>query len=142
MATFKATIFKDRQREDKTWNVVIRFTHERKVRYISTTMYVTKSDLTASMKIKNQQILDKCDALIKEYRKRVDRLFLEINSMDIDDIVEMIRSSKTDNSGIDFIAFAKKWCDKHAEIKGIRNYKSALKLSVSFLGANIFFAMK
>ena len=45
MATFKATIFKDRQREDKTWNVFIRFTHERKVRYIATTMYVTKKDI-------------------------------------------------------------------------------------------------
>ena len=79
MATFKATIFKDRQREDKTWNVSIRFTHERKVRYISTTMYVSKKDLTASMKIKNQQVLDKCDMLIKEYRRKVDSLFLEIN---------------------------------------------------------------
>lgn len=84
MATFKATIFKDRQREDKTWNVVIRFTHERKVRYISTTMYVTKKDLTAGFKIKNQLILDKCDALIREYRNRIAKLNLEINSIDID----------------------------------------------------------
>lgn len=75
MATFKPTIFKDRQRDDKTWNVFIRFTHERKVRYISTTMYVTKKDLTASMKIKNQQILDRCDILIKDYRKKIAVLF-------------------------------------------------------------------
>ena len=78
MATFKATIFKDRQREDKTWNVVIRFTHNRKVRYLSTTMYVTKKDMTASFKIKNQQILDRCDELIREYRKKIDGLFLEV----------------------------------------------------------------
>lgn len=52
MVTFKPAIFKDRQREDKTWNVVIRFTHERKVRYISTIMYISKKDLIDSFKKK------------------------------------------------------------------------------------------
>lgn len=37
MATFKATIFKNRQRPDKTWNVVIRFTpaKDSKILYLS-----------------------------------------------------------------------------------------------------------
>lgn len=133
MATFKATIFKDRQREDKTWNVVIRFTHERKVRYISTTMYVTKKDLTAGFKIKNQLILDKCDALIREYRNRIAKLNLEINSIDIDFVVEYMKS-KEDKSGIDFIAFSRKWCASHTEIKGIKNYISALNSFCTFFG--------
>ena len=46
MATFKAIIKKEKMRSDKTWNVLIRLTHERKIRYISTTMYVTKKDIT------------------------------------------------------------------------------------------------
>ena len=109
MATFKATIFKDRQREDKTWNVFIRFTHERKVRYIATTMYVTKKDMTASYKIKNQQIIDKCDALIRTYREKIAplNLNLELNDMPIDDIV-------------------RKWCSSHPELKDIKNYISAI----------------
>lgn len=81
MVTFEVTIKKDKMRADKTWTVVIRFTHERKVRYISTTVYVSKKNLTASFKIKNQQVIDKCDALIKEYRKKIDGLFLELNSI-------------------------------------------------------------
>ena len=81
MVTFKVTIKKDKMRADKTWAVVIRFTHECKVRYISTTIYVSKKNLTASFKIKNQQVIDKCDALIKEYRKKIDGLFLELNSI-------------------------------------------------------------
>ena len=104
MATFKATIKKDKQRSDKTWNVLIRFTHERKVRYVSTTMYVTKKDLTASFKIKNQQVIDKCDDLIRIYRDKVNKLNLEINSMDIDSVIDYLKS-KDDKSGIDFIAF-------------------------------------
>lgn len=134
MATFKQTIFKDRQREDKTWNVVIRFTHERKVRYISTTMYVSKKDLTASFKIKNQQIIDKCEELIKIYREKISKLNLELNSIDIDTIVDYLKSSKEDKSGIDFIAFARKWCASHSEIKGIRNYITALNSFCTFFG--------
>ena len=34
MATFKAIIKKEKMRSDKTWNVLIRLTHERKIRYM------------------------------------------------------------------------------------------------------------
>ena len=133
MATFKATIKKDKQRSDKTWNVLIRFTNERKVRYISTTMYVTKKDLTASFKIKNQQVIDKCEDLIRVYRDKVNKLNLEINSMDIDSVIDYLKS-KDDKSGIDFIAFSRKWCAAHTEIKGIRNYLTALNSLCTFFG--------
>lgn len=84
MATFKATIKKDKQRADKTWNVLIRFTHNRKTRYLSTTMYVTKKDLTASFRIKNQRILDRCDELIREYRKKIDVLIKQIVAQNLE----------------------------------------------------------
>lgn len=134
MATFKATIFKDRQREDKTWNVFIRFTHGRKVRYIATTMYVTKKDMTASFKIKNQQIIDKCDALIRAYREKIASLNLELNDLPIDDVVEYIKAGKKENAGIDFVGFARKWCSAHKELKGIKNYQSAINSFCLFFG--------
>ena len=65
MATFKLTIYKNRERPDKTWNVVVRFTHDRKMRYIPTSMYVSKNDLTTSFKIKNQKILDRGEDIIR-----------------------------------------------------------------------------
>ncbi len=133
MATFKYTIFKDRLREDKTWNVVIRFTHKRKVRYISTTMYISKKDLTASFKIKNQQIIDKCEELIKAYRNKVNALNLELNSMDIGSIVDYLKREE-DKNGIDFISFARNWCRSHTEIKGIKNYLTALNSFCTFFG--------
>ena len=133
MATFKAIIKKEKIRSDKTWNVVIRFTHERKVRYISTTMYVSKKDLTSSFKIKNQFILDKCEELIKVYRNKVNILNLELNSMYIDSIVEYIKK-KDDKNGIDFVSFARNWCRSHTEIKGIKNYLSALNSFCTFFG--------
>lgn len=120
-------------RSDKTWNVLIRLTHERKVRYISTTMYVSKKDLTAGFKIKNQQIIDKCEELIKIYRGKINKLNLELNSMDIDSIVDYLKA-KEEKSGIDFIAFARRWCISHPEIKGIKNYTTALNSFCTFFG--------
>lgn len=132
MATFKAVIKKGNKRSDGTWNVVIRFTHETKVRFIPTTMYVTKKDITASYKIKNANILDRCNELIKTYRDRVNELNLEFNDIDIDTITAYIQQ-KRDKRGVSFTDFAKKWISLSA-IKGIKNYKTALNALCSFVG--------
>lgn len=133
MATFKAVIKKGNKRSDGTWNVVIRFTHESKVRFFPTTMYVTKRDVTASFKIKNANILDRCNDLIRVYRERVNELNLEFNDIDIDTIVSYLKQKK-DNRGISFTDFARAWVKKHAEIKGMKNYKTSLNALCAFMG--------
>lgn len=132
MATFKAVIKKGNKRSDGTWNVVIRFIHNSKVRFIPTTMYVTKKDITASFKIKNANILDRCNDIIKLYRARVNELNLEFNDIDIDTIVSYIRQKK-ENKGVSFTQFAVKWIEE-STIKGIKNYKTALNALYSFVG--------
>ncbi len=132
MATFKAIIKKGNKRADGTWNVVIRFTHNSKVRFIPTTMYVTKKDITASFKIKNANILDRCNDIIKEYRDRLSELSLEFNDIDIDTIVSYIRQKK-ENKGVSFTNFAAKWIEE-STIKGIKNYKTALNALCTFVG--------
>ena len=132
MATFKALIKKGNKRSDGTWNVVIRFTHNSKVRFIPTTMYVTRKDITASFKIKNANILDRCNDMIKLYRERVNELNLEFNDIDIDTIVSYIRQ-KRDKRGVSFTDFAKKWISL-STIKGVKNYKTALNALCAFVG--------
>ena len=132
MATFKALIKKGNKRSDGTWNVVIRFTHNSKVRFIPTTMYINKKDITASFKIKNANILDRCNDIIKEYRSRLSELSLEFNDIDIDTIVSYIRQKK-ENKGVSFTNFAAKWIEE-STIKGIKNYKTALNALCSFVG--------
>lgn len=132
MATFKAMIKKGNKKADGTWNVVIRFTHKTKVRFIPTTIYITKKDITASYKIKNANILDRCNDIIKEYRNRLSELSLEFNDIDIDTIASYIRQKK-ENKGISFTDFAAKWI-KESTIKGIKNYKTALNALCSFVG--------
>lgn len=134
MATFKATIKKDKMRADKTWNVLIRFTHNCKVRYIPTTMYVTKKDMTASMKLKNQQIIDKCDMLISTYRKNISALNLELNDMDIDAVIDYLHKLKNNNTSISFTSYIEKWTMLHKDIKGLRNYHTACNSLKNFFG--------
>lgn len=119
-------------RNDKTWSVHIRFTHNNKTRYIPTTMYISKKDITASFKIKNANILDRCNDIIKEYRSRLSELSLEFNDIDIDTIVSYIRQKK-ENNGASFTEFASKWI-RESTIKGIKNYKTALNALCSFVG--------
>ena len=119
-------------RSDKTWSVHIRFTHNNKTRYIPTTMYIAKKDITASFKIKNTNILDRCNDIIKEYRNRLSELSLEFNDIDIDTIVSYIRQKK-ENKGVSFTDFAAKWIEK-STIKGIKNYKTAMNALCSFVG--------
>lgn len=133
MATFKAVIKKGNKRADGTWNVVIRFTHKTIVRFIPTTMYVTRKDITASFKIKNADILDRCNDLIKVYRERVNELNLEFNDIDIDTIVSYLKQKK-DKKGISFTDFAQKWMEKHTEIKAMKNYKTSLNTFYAFIG--------
>lgn len=71
MATFKYEIFKDRKRIDGTYNVKIRVTHNRKLKRIPTSIYVTKEDITKGFKIKNQSILDELNNIISIYREQV-----------------------------------------------------------------------
>lgn len=133
MATLKAVIKKGNKRADGTWNVVIRFTHEGKVRFIPTTMFVTKKDITTSFMIKNANILDRCNDLIKVYRERINELNLEFNDIDIDTIVSYIRQ-KRDKKGISFTDFAKDWMRSHNEKKGMKNYKTSLNAFCAFMG--------
>lgn len=137
MATFKAMIKRGNKRADGTWNVLIRFTHNSKVRYLPTTMYVNKKDITGAFKIKNANIIDRCNDLIKEYRARVNALNLEFNDIDMDAIVSFL-SLKKENKGVSFTAFSRQWIEG-ATIKGVKNYKTSLNAFCAFIGHdNIF----
>lgn len=133
MATFKAMIKNTDKRSDGTWRVTIRFTHERKVRYIPTDMFAEKRDLTSSGKLKNMLIIERCEDLIREYRHRLSDLNLEINEIDIDTIVDYIRH-KRDAKGISFTAFFDKWLQLNKDKKGTANYITAFRSLQKFFG--------
>lgn len=136
MATFKTVIKRDKKKTDGTWNVLIRLTHHRKVSYLSTSIYVTRADITSSFKIKNQQIIDKCDDIIRTYRKIIMSLNLEVNDIELPDIVKYIKKSTQTNDAINFTQFFYNWCNLHKDLKGLINYKTAFRAFQKFMGVN------
>ena len=139
MITFKLTIRKEKMKADKTWTVFIQVIYRRNRKFLPTSMSVTKKDLTASYKIKNRQILDRGEELIREYRHKADMLNLELNDMDINEVVDFI-TRKQENTGLNFTKYSEKWLDE-AEIKGVKNYQSAINaLKKHFNRDNILFS--
>ena len=134
MVTLKAcSIMKD-TRKDGTWRVVIRLTYKRKSGLIPTSMYVSREDITASGNIKNQQVIDECERIIRTYQKRIRELELEANDIPIDVIRRRI-TIKDPGENIDFIAFGKTWIEEYCNPKSRQNYSVALRSFEKFLGS-------
>lgn len=130
--TLKALIRKGKMRADKTWNVLIRLTYDRKVKYISTNEYVGKKDITASGRIKNAAVTERCEELMRVYRRRIGELNLEVNDMDIDDVVRYV-TMKRNAGGLSFTGYAERWLEESAA-KGKKNYRSAVNALRRFVG--------
>ena len=92
MATFKPEVRMDNLRSDNTYSIRIRITHNRKVKRIPTSIYVDKKEVTKSGKIKNQQIIDKLEDIVREYRKKVTALSVAIEVMTIDELTERLKT--------------------------------------------------
>lgn len=52
MATFKSLIQKHHKKADGTWNVKIRVTHNRQIKYLATPIYAKADDITRTFKLK------------------------------------------------------------------------------------------
>ena len=59
MLTINAEIKKDGLRSDGTYNVKLRFTLDRKMRRLATSLFVTSKDLTKELKIKQSSPIKK-----------------------------------------------------------------------------------
>ena len=93
MATFKAEVYAHQKKSDGTYNIKIRVTHNRKKRYLPTTYYITKEDVTrSSLKIKNQYYIDETDKIIKKYRKACNDVGERLKKMSVDEVVSLINS--------------------------------------------------
>lgn len=129
--TFKVVL--GREKADGTMRVYIRCVFGRKKKELPTSMFVEKKMVTASGKIKDAKVLNRCDELIRMYKDRIYDMNLDVNTYPFDFIIEKM-TAKEQTDGVDFVAFARAWCEKHTEIKGIRNYITAVNSFVAFIG--------
>ena len=134
MLTIKAEIKRSELKVDGTYNVKIRFTLDRKVKRLSTNLFVTQQDLTKSLKFKEDtSIKREIDRLVLYYREQCLKLQLDQNHYSLDEIVEFLNGEQEKQKTIDFIKFSREWIAS-ATIKGAPNYKTAINALVRFVG--------
>ena len=132
MLTIKAEIQRDKLRQDGSYNVRIRFTKDRKVKRISTSLFVTKADLTDKFTIREDSLIkQETDRLILHYRTTFTEMHLETKALDVNEIVARLTSREESDKPVDFIQFAKEWI-ANSTLKGAANYTSALNSLIRF----------
>ena len=111
MATFKTLIRPDQQKNDGSYNVKIRVTHNRKTKYISTPFFVSskeivkrKKDGKEEIRIKNQSVLDKTDEIILDYKRKIVRFGMSIDAWDVDKLIANLTAS-TETFKLNFIEY-------------------------------------
>ena len=134
MLTIKAEIKRSELKVDGTYNVKIRFTLDRKVKRLSTNLFVTQQDLTKSLKFKEDTSSKReIDRLVLYYREQCLKLQLDQNHYSLDEIIEFLNGEQEKQQTIDFIKFSREWIAS-ATIKGAPNYTTAINALVRFVG--------
>ena len=138
MLTIRAEIKKGEQKSDGTYNVKLRFTHQRKVKRLSTSLFVRPQDLTKSLTFKNgTPIKNDIDNLVNEYRMLCNKLPIDIEGYTLDEIIGELEAQEKRKQSIDFIQFCEEWI-KETNIKGKQNYQSALSAFKAYLNTDHF----
>ena len=134
MLTIKAEIKRSELKVDGTYNVKIRFTLDRKVKRLSTNLFVTQQDLTKSLKFKEDTSIKRAiDRLVLYYREQCFKLQLDQNHYSLDEIIEFLNGEQEKQQTIDFIKFSREWIAS-TTIKGAPNYTTAINALVRFIG--------
>ena len=74
MATVREVILSNQKKEDGTWNVKIRITHQRKTNYISTQHYVGAKQLRSDYSIKDPIVFKAVSDVVNNYRSKISEL--------------------------------------------------------------------
>ena len=134
MLTINAEIKKDGLRSDGTYNVKLRFTLNRKMRRLATSLFATSKDLNKELKIKQSSPIKKeIDSLIRGYQEKCAKLQVELNRYTIDEVMDYLDGEHQKQQTIDFIKFSREWITS-TTIKGAPNYTTAINALVRFIG--------
>ena len=126
MATIKAVVQKHHKKEDGTYNVKIRVTHNRKIAYIATPYFVVRKELNRNYEIIDDIINTEVSNYVNSMRKTLIELGVYVESYTVKKLAEYlkicsIRGIKSET--VDFISFMSDYVN---ELKEKRNgsYKS------------------
>ena len=134
MLTINAEVKRREQKLNGTYNVKLRFTLDRKVKRLSTSLFATPKDLTKELKIKQSSPLKReVDNLIRGYQEKCAKLQIELNHYTLEDVMDYLNGEREKQQTIDFVKFSREWIASNS-IKGAPNYTTAVNALVRFVG--------
>lgn len=108
MATVSAKVFEHHKKADGTYNVKICVQHKRLRKYLDTTHFVVRKQLTKDFKVKDPFIAEKIEKQLRDYRKMISELDERLDYFTAESLRDYLRDKDED---IDFIKF----CDQYIE---------------------------
>ena len=134
MLTINAEVKRREQKLNGTYNVKLRFTLDRKVKRLSTSLFATPKDLTKELKIKQSSPLKReVDNLIRGYQEKCAKLQIELNHYTLEDVMDYLNGEREKQQTIAFVKFSREWIAS-TSIKGAPNYTTAVNALVRFVG--------
>lgn len=134
MLTINAEVVKTKRQSNECFTIRLRFTLDRRMKRLSTSLFATSKDLTKDFKIKSSSPLkSKVERLIRDYQEKCSQLQVELNNYTIEDIMDYLNGEQEKQQTIDFIKFSREWIAS-ATIKGAPNYTTAINALVRFIG--------
>lgn len=122
MATFKPAV--RTKRSDNTYLVYIRCTHNRKIEYIKTDMYISEKKIKKGT-INDNDVVGKCAIKIKEWNDKLNRE--DIDNWSVKEIIDFLTQGR---DGISFSNYCQKFIEKminEGREKSASNYQCAVK---------------
>lgn len=134
MLTINAEVVKTQRKTNECFTVRLRFTLDRKMKRLATSLFATSKDLTKELKIKQSSPLKReVDNLIRGYQEKCNKLQIELNHYTLDDVMDYLNGEREKQQTIDFIKFSREWIAS-TSIKGAPNYTTAVNALVRFVG--------
>lgn len=133
MLTIKAEIKRNEQKANGTYNVKLRFTLNRRVKRLSTSLFVKPEDLTRSGSFKkNTPIVNDINSLVLAYQSKCNEMQIDLHNYSLEDIFATLRFEEQKSQEIDFISFARQWI-KETSIKSKADYTTVVNSIMDFI---------
>lgn len=121
MATFQVTIRKSAgARRDGMRRVYIRVTHKRKVRYVATEMYVADSDVKRDGSIRDYDVMEVAEEIVRRWRKESNLLGRQLDTMDVGELVRYLQQEKKGEEAEQWDLDIMRYADRDAEMLAAR----------------------
>ena len=115
MATIKEVVLKHHKKEDGTYNIKYRLTHNRKVTYINTNYFVGETQLKKDLTIKDRFLLSVISTDIAKYRVKLIELDGLLMLLDVKQLANRITQTEENSVSISAYALSQAFCGRERQ---------------------------